>query len=53
MVRLADGVDVGEIHELYLTLRVVLWALTPSPSGPVGDSRGVGPGVDNQDFLQT
>lgn len=52
MVRLADGVDVGEVHELDLTLRVVLWALAPSTSGPVGDGRGIGPGVDDQDFLR-
>ena len=45
---LADAVNVGEVHELYLSVGVVLGALHPPAPSPVAHGRGVAPGVHYQ-----
>ena len=49
---LPDAVDVGEVHELYLSVGVVLGTLHPSAPGPVPHSGCVAPGVHYQHLPQ-
>ena len=42
---------VGQIHERYFTIWIVLWALAASAPRPVRYGRGVRPGVHYQDLL--
>ena len=47
---LPDAVDVGEVHELYLSVGVILRALHPPAPSPVAHSCRVAPGVHYQDL---
>lgn len=44
---------VGQVHELYLTVRVIFGTLASSTSGPVGHCSRVRPGIHNQHLKTT
>lgn len=48
MEALADGVDVGQAHELHLAVGIVFGALAAASLGPVGHGRRVRPRVQDQ-----
>ena len=48
---LADGVDVGQVHELDVALRVILRKLASAATGSVGHGRRITPRIHDQHFL--